>query len=259
MTAARRPLKARLRSGERLLGVLLRLPNESLVELAGHSGFDVVVLDCEHGPVDGVALQHHVAAAESVGLEVLVRTGGADPGEVLRVLDLGVAGIVVPHVRDAGAARAAVAAAHYPPLGSRGFASYTRAGRYGVVPAAEHLRRTAERTVVVVMVEDADGVANAGGSLAVEGVDAVLVGPADLAVSLGVLDGPDDAEVRRATAHVHAEAGRRGRSVVVVVGSRPAAAAAFDDGAHLVVYNTQSVLTGVFAELQSARPGAGAT
>ncbi|WP_219416487.1 HpcH/HpaI aldolase family protein [Pseudonocardia nigra] len=224
------PLRPRLEAGERLVGGIVRMPNTGLVELLGHAGFDYVVLDAEHGPADQLQLQHHLAAADGIGLDVLVRVGSRDPAETLRALDLGATGVVVPHVRSAEEAAAAVAAAHYPPLGERGFATYSRAGRYGLASAEEHLRRAAERTLVIVMIEDAAGVAAAPEILAVPGVDGVFVGPADLAVSLGHPGGTGHAAVVEAIEAVHRAARDARRWVLTIAGTEQQARHQFENG-----------------------------
>lgn len=233
------------------LGALVRMPAEQLVEVAALSGCDLVVLDTEHGPVEGLAA--HVTAARACGADALVRVGSADPVEIGRALDAGAVGVVVPHVRDPGQARAAVAAAHYPPRGTRGFAGYTRAAAHGTVDTAAHLRRSAG-TRVVVMIEDADGVAAAAAIAAVDGVDGVLVGPADLAVALGVPGEVDHGTVVAATAAVHAAARAAGTAVVTIVGSPAAAAAAFADGADLVLVNVTAALGAAFRAFADTRP-----
>ncbi|MER5495405.1 HpcH/HpaI aldolase family protein [Streptomyces sp. NPDC002454] len=230
------------------------MPAEPLVEMAALAGLDYLVIDCEHGPDDLVALQHHLVGAQAYGIDVLVRVGEDEPGLVLRSLDLGASGVVVPRVEDVEDARRAVAHAHYPPLGERGFATYGRAGRYGTVEAAEHLRRAAESTLVVVMIETAEGCDNARGILSVDGVDAVLVGPADLAVSLGL---PEAGAVDRAVAAVHAEAGRAGRTVLSIVGDTAGAERARSTGA-TVLYNLTAVLRKTLEEaaaVGSSNPG----
>lgn len=252
MTAAR-SLKQRLVGGERLLGALVRLPSETLVEMAGTAGLDYVVIDCEHGPADLVALQHHLSAAEAHGMETLVRVGSGGADLVLRCLDLGASGIIVPHVESMEEARAAVVAARYPPLGGRGFATYTRAGRYGAQTPDEHLAKAASDTLVVVMVETVRGCAEAAGILAVDGVDAVLVGPADLSVSMGLDGRTDEPSVTRAMVEVHEVARGAGRSVMSIVGSPEAARAALTSGSDLVVYNIALVLTRTFSALSDAR------
>jgi 2-keto-3-deoxy-L-rhamnonate aldolase RhmA len=241
-------LKRRLAAGERLVGALVRMPSEALVEMSAIAGMDYLVIDVEHGPSDLVALQHHLTAAAAHGLPVLVRVGEDEPALVLRCLDLGATGVIVPHVDDADAARRAVAHAHYPPRGERGFATYTRAGRYGAVPAERHLRRAAEDTLVVVMIETGAACRDAAAILSVDGVDAVLVGPADLAVSLGR---PAPGQVEELMAAVHAEAARAGRTVMTIVGDAVAGERALRDGAGLVLYNLTAVLLRTLTNLAS--------
>jgi 4-hydroxy-2-oxoheptanedioate aldolase len=200
-------LRRRLAEGGPLLGALLRMPAESLAEMVAVAGLDCVLLDLEHGPADLVSLQHHVLAAQVHGVPTLVRVGADEPALVLRCLDLGVVGIVFPHVSSAEDARRAVAAAHYPPLGQRGFASYSRAGLYGATPSEQHLDAGAD-TVVIIMVEDAAGCAAAAEILAVDGVDGVFVGPADLSVSLGLRGDAQHPDVLAASRDVHEAAAK---------------------------------------------------
>ncbi|POX36877.1 2-dehydro-3-deoxyglucarate aldolase [Streptomyces sp. Ru73] len=245
----RRSLKQRLAAGERLYGALLRIPSETLVEMAGIAGLDYLVIDCEHGPADMTALQHHLTAAAAHGIDVLVRVGTAEPALALRCLDLGAAGIIHPHIDSAADAREAVAADRYPPLGRRGFATYSRAGRFGTVSAAEHLTAAAD-TLVVAMIETARGCAAARGIAATDGIDAVLVGPADLAVDCGLPPGEAlDARI----AAVHRAARDAGRAVMSIVPGTAAAEAAARAGARLVLYNTAQVLMDTFRAL--AAPG----
>ena len=138
-------LKSRLQGSERLLGVLLRMPAEELVEMCVVAGFDFILIDCEHGPADVSMLRGHLAAATMHGVPTLVRVGAEEPALVLRALDAGAAGIVAPHIDTPTQARALVDSAHYPPLGHRGFASYSRAGRYGQVEPAAHQQRCRPR------------------------------------------------------------------------------------------------------------------
>ncbi|WP_326824322.1 HpcH/HpaI aldolase family protein [Streptosporangium sp. NBC_01756] len=245
-------LRERLRRGRPSTGVIVRMPATGLIELAGHAGMDFVVLDCEHGPADLESLQHHLAAAESSGLQTLVRVGGRDPVEVQRVLDLGATGIVAPHVTDAADAAGVVASAHYPPLGERGLAVYTRAGRYGLASVDEHLSTAAERTMVVAMVEDGPACAAADEIAGVDGVDAVLVGPGDLAMALGVPGQAGHPSVAEAIGAAHTGARSRGKAVMAIVSDPTAARAAVADGALLVVYNLQAVLTGTMRRLADA-------
>jgi 4-hydroxy-2-oxoheptanedioate aldolase len=242
-------LATRVRRGERLLGGLVRMPGEMLVELTGLVGLDYVVIDAEHGPADQVALGHHIATAEAVGLPVIVRIGGLH--EVLRVLDLGAAGVIYPHVDSAAEAEELVQAVHYPPRGRRGFAAYTRAGGYGLRTGAAHLARYAEGPLVIAMVESAAGVSAAADIAAVDGIDLLFLGPADLAADLGLLAG-DQAPVVAALTEVREAADGR---VLSICGDEATAQAHFEAGSQLVVYNVQHALSAAFVRLATARPG----
>lgn len=232
------PLKQRMVRGERLLGILVRTPATMLIDMAGHNGYDFVLLDTEHGFADQQALADHVTAARAVGLPTIVRIGGGEAALALRVLDAGAEGIVVPHVQTADAAVDAVRLAHYPPLGDRGFATYTPAGRWGKAAGPEHATDAARRTLVVAMVEDAQGVENAGSIAGTEGVDAVWVGLSDLGATLGYDASAADAACRQ----VWTTAKEAGTSVLALASDAKGAMAAFDGGAQLVVLNAQAAI-----------------
>jgi 4-hydroxy-2-oxoheptanedioate aldolase len=233
-------LRERALGGERLLGALLRMPAEELVEMSAVAGFDFVLIDCEHGPADITALRHHIALAQVHGVAVVVRVGENDRAQILRVLDQGAEGIVAPHIESGTEAGMVVDAALYPPHGSRGFATYGRAGRFGETPADEHLHRSLENTLVLGMIESPHAVAKAAEIIAAPRLDGILVGPADLAVA----SGPDDPALADAIAAVHAELARAKSLRMDIVSTRDAAERAFGTGAHLVVYNlTASLMT----------------
>jgi 4-hydroxy-2-oxoheptanedioate aldolase len=226
-------LRARAESGERLLGVLLRMPGEELVEMAAVAGFDFVLIDCEHGPADVVALRQHMAVAAVHAVPVVVRVGENDPGMILRALDQGAEGILAPHVDSAADARALVSAAHYPPTGTRGFATYSRAGRFGQTDAEAHRDWFLANTLVLGMIESPAGVAEAQEIVDTPGLDGIMIGPADLAAA----SGPSDLPVPEAMRKVNDAIARGRRLRMDIVGTTEAAVASFDDGAGLVVYN----------------------
>ena len=243
-------LKARLAAGERALGVLLRMPGEELVEMVAVAGFDFVLIDGEHGPADLTELRRHLAAAQLSNVPVLVRVGAAEPALVLRAIDAGAAGVVAPHVDTPQQAAALVDSAHYPPLGHRGFATYGRAGRFGLVDPREHQERMLAQTLVFGMIESPAGVRQAESIVAVEGVDGIMVGVADLAASTTADDPPHAEQVRR----VHQVLAGQGKLRMDIVGSLAAAQTSFGDGAQLVVYNLTATVMAHLAELRSAHP-----
>ena len=155
------------------------------MEMCAAAGFDFAIIDSEHGSGDLAEIEHHIRAAESFGMPAMVRVGTSQPIEILRALDSGAVGIVVPHVRSKAEAKRVVEAAHYPPIGRRGLATTTRAGRHAFRHVKEHLADAAENTLVIVQIEDPEGVDNAAEIAAVPYIDMLFIGPTHLSLALG--------------------------------------------------------------------------
>ncbi|MER7993359.1 HpcH/HpaI aldolase family protein [Micromonospora chalcea] len=175
------------------LGTWVKLPVMESVELLALAGFDFVVVDLEHAPIDLQTAYQLIGTANHLGLAPIVRIPALDPGLTQRILDAGAEGVMVPHVDTVEQARAAVAAVRFPPLGARGVGSTSRAGAWGAMPRAEYLRYGQEEVVLVVQIESARAASSAGAVAAVPGVDALLVGAADLSTSEGTTE--DDPRV----------------------------------------------------------------
>jgi 4-hydroxy-2-oxoheptanedioate aldolase len=127
----------------------------------------------------------------------LVRVPKNDHELILGYLETGALGIVVPHIRTADDAVRAVRAVKYHPLGDRSSGAFSRAANYGVTQtAAEYLSRANDETMVVLLVEDVEGFENLEGIIAVEGIDAVMLGQSDLAMSMGLPGQGDHPSVR---------------------------------------------------------------
>ena len=181
----KKPLKARIRDREKLFGLFVMIPSPAVVEMCAHAGFDYVILDLEHGAATMESIEHGVRAADAAGIPVVVRVGSRAAIDILHVLDTGASGILVPHVMTAGDAAAITGAAHYPPRGTRGMATTTRAGRHGFVTVGDHLKRAREQTVVLAQIEDAAAIAQVPAIAATPDLDGLFIGPSDLAASLG--------------------------------------------------------------------------
>ncbi|MGJ0183124.1 HpcH/HpaI aldolase family protein [Corynebacterium glyciniphilum] len=240
-----RTLRKRIAAGESVSGVLLRIPNEELVEVAACSGVDFILLDCEHGADDAVAVRQHIAAAAIFGVETLVRIGSGDRSLVLRATDAGASGIVVPHVDDQAQAVEAVQWARYRPLGDRGFALYSRAAHYGTISASSHIRRTDEAMLLFAMIESPVAASRSSDILGVPGIDGYMIGTSDLNASTEPQDPTVEESIGRVT-----EAGRHLSSIRMdIVNSAEQAASAKADGARIVVYNTTALLVDMFSAL----------
>src|SRR5438128_10839004 len=185
-------VKKILRSGGLALGTYTGgIADPQIVEIIGHAGYDAAFIDMEHTSFDLRDIQLMVMAAERVGVTSIVRTPGFDPAFILRLLDMGVQGIQVPHVSDPETAREAVKAVRYPPEGERGMAAGGRAADYGKIPLLEHMASSNREILLACMIEDMAAVERIDEIAAVEGVDLLAVGPSDLSRSLGVSGQPD--------------------------------------------------------------------
>jgi 2-keto-3-deoxy-L-rhamnonate aldolase RhmA len=177
-------LRRKVAAGCALGTFVLESPVRATVEAMALAGFDFVVIDMEHSTVDFSTLDTLIAAAHACGLPALVRPWGEDAGLIGKALDIGANGIMAAHVESQARARAIVEQARFAPLGNRGFSPLTR---YDAL--AEPLRALDESTYVVVQIEGREALGNVAEISAVRGIDAVFVGPYDLALSLGVPPG----------------------------------------------------------------------
>jgi 4-hydroxy-2-oxoheptanedioate aldolase len=178
-------LKQSLRNGETVYGLLNSVPAPLLVEMLGYAGYDFVILDLEHVNTNPETLENMIRAAECAGLTALVRVPGMDAAAILRALDSGAQGIVVPHVQNRAEAEAAVSSSRYYPLGQRGISGGRTTG-FGRLDLPSYFEQANAELLVAVMIEDRAGVENIDSIVSVPGIDLVLEGAIDLSQSYGV-------------------------------------------------------------------------
>ncbi len=174
------------------IGTWTSLTDPASAEMAAGGGFDFVVIDTEHSPLGLETVANCLRGVENGGAEAVVRTPWNDPVRIKRLLDLGPSGLLVPMVNTAEEAQAAVDAMRYPPEGIRGVAG-ARACDYGR-SFGEYVTETHRDVTLIPQLETETAVENVEEIVAVDGVDAIFVGPADLSASLGVVgefDHPD--------------------------------------------------------------------
>lgn len=181
-TAGRSSLRALCDRGERTLGGWLGIPSGFSAELMATYGFDWVCVDTQHGVIGYDQMVAMLQAVSGTGTPALVRVGPGSPTEIMRALDAGAAGVVVPMVNSAEEARAAVAACRYPPEGGRSWGP-ARASLHKPVFTPDSANRD---VVCLVMVETPQGLDRLDDIVATPGVDGIFVGPMDLAVGLGL-------------------------------------------------------------------------
>ncbi len=181
--------------GKLAIGTYVSLADPQLVEIIGLAGFDAAFIDMEHTNFDLPLISEMIRAAELSGVTSLVRVPDNDSKLILRLLDIGAEGIIIPHIDGFEGGKRAVAAVRYPPLGERGGAGSTRAASFGSVPWEEHVRQSNEEILLSVMTEDEKGINDIDKIAALDGVDLVAIGPTDFSESLGIRD-PGDPRLR---------------------------------------------------------------
>lgn len=167
------------------VGTWIMSASPLVAEAVGHCGFDWAVLDMEHAPADMMEVIHMLQAVASTKMVPVVRVPWNDTVTIKRVLDAGATTLLVPFVQSADEARRAVAATRYPPQGVRGVAGMSRAARFGI--ASSYLQHANEGIGLIVQLETPQALEQIEAIAAVEGVDALFVGPADLSAAMGHL------------------------------------------------------------------------
>lgn len=185
--------KAHLTAGRRQLGIWNTIGGNTVPELLGGSGFDWVLVDCEHAAIETIEV---LPALQAIGqtpeTSAVVRVASNDATLFKRVLDMGAQSVMVPYVQTADEAAAAVHAMRYGPQGMRGMAGMTRATRYGKID--DYFDVAEDELCLIVQVETLTGLKNLDAIAGTDGVDAVFIGPADLSASMGLrgqMDHPD--------------------------------------------------------------------
>jgi 2-keto-3-deoxy-L-rhamnonate aldolase RhmA len=206
-----------VRDGTVLIGTFVKTAAHQIPEVLGAAGLDFAVIDAEHAPFDPETLDRMVLGGRAAGLPCLVRVPELAPASIGQALDLGAAGVLVPHVASPEAAERAIAAAKYAG-GQRGFSPSTRAGGYGAGDAATYCRKADEESSVWCQIEDEAALAHLDAIAAIDQVDCLFIGPADLALSLGA-ESPRDPKVKAAIDTIATAGRRHGRTVGIFVGS----------------------------------------
>jgi 2-keto-3-deoxy-L-rhamnonate aldolase RhmA len=231
----RYPLRDRLAGKEPVIGTAIGFSSPDAVEFAAAMGFDFVMIDCQHGPMDPGSVLDMIRAAEGTTIAPLVRVASHEAHEAQRFLDIGAVGIVFPEVSSAREAAQIVASIKYPPEGVRGITPVVRSAGYGVVSsAADYMREANEETMAVPIIESPAGIQAIDEILRVPGIDAIGIGANDLAISMGYAD-RDAPAVRRAVEEVVAACRRHGKPSLMAAASQPQLRALVEMGATMLM------------------------
>lgn len=178
------------------IGFFATFGSPALTEMLAACGFDWVLVDTEHSPIELPDVIDHLRAIAGAGLPALVRPAWNDMVTIKRLLDQGAQTLLIPYVESAEEARAAVSSTRFPPKGVRGVSGASRAANYGLTPG--YFAAAEAELCVILQIESAGALARIEEIAAVEGVDAVFIGPSDLAASMGHIGNPQHPEVQAA-------------------------------------------------------------
>jgi 4-hydroxy-2-oxoheptanedioate aldolase len=219
-------------AGETVVNGWLQVPSSFSAEVMANAGYDSLTIDMQHGPVDYGSLVPMLQAISTTDTVPVVRVPWHDPGVIMRVLDAGCYAVICPMINTRAEAEAFVGACRYPPSGYRSYGPF-RATLYGGPDYPAHADQT---VVTMAMIETREAIDNLTEILAVDGLDAIFVGPSDLGQSLGYGPGTDreEPEVVEAIDGVLAAARERGLTAGIFTGSPEYAARMVEKGFRFV-------------------------
>jgi 4-hydroxy-2-oxoheptanedioate aldolase len=227
--------KSALQEGRRQLGIWSTFCSPIAAEILGKSGFDWILFDSEHSPVEIAGLLPLLQAANNGPAASVVRPAWNDSVLIKRILDIGAQTVLLPFVQTPEEAVRAVQSCRYPPDGRRGVSGTTRAGDFG--RTSDYLKTAAEQICVLVQVETREALAQLEQIAGVSGVDGVFIGPSDLSASMGYLGNPGHAEVQAAIKAAVGPIRAAGKAAGILATSVPDAKRYLDWGYQFVACN----------------------
>jgi 2-keto-3-deoxy-L-rhamnonate aldolase RhmA len=246
-------VKDRMASGRPSIGSVVTIPDPVSVEVMAAAGTDFLIFDCEHSPISISQLQVVLIAASKSDATLLVRVPSLDSTSIKQTLDIGAEGIIVPNVETEEQCARAVDAVRYAPTGHRGFGPRRASRLHGDRP--DYLRRANDEIIALPMIESYTAVENIDAILSVPGLDGIVFGPFDLAVSMGHLYEPGHPDVDAALIKVVDACAKHGVPYGIFSSTQPVAQKWLQRGAMLVTVGSdlQYIDQGVAATRASMR------
>lgn len=233
--------KQRLQAGEAQIGLWLGLADPYCAELAANAGFDWLLIDGEHAPNDLRGLLGQLQAVAPYPSQAVIRPVIGDTALIKQLLDIGAQTLLVPMVESAEQVRELVRAMHYPPSGVRGVGSaLARASRWNSIPG--YLDKADAQMCLLVQIENLDGLANLDAIAAVEGVDGVFIGPADLSAAMGHRGNPAHPEVQAAIEDAIARIQKAGKAAGILSADQGLARRYLELGAKFVAVGVDTTV-----------------
>lgn len=232
-------LKARLKNEERVAGAWVHSCSPLTASIISNAGFDFAVIDMEHSPVDFGMLPSMIAAMNGTECVPIVRSPWNDMVDIKRILDCGAYGIHIPFVCNEEEARRAVSYCKYPPIGVRGAAGCTFAAQYNL-QRNDYFARANDETLVMIAIENPEGVENAEAFTAIDGVDGIFIGPSDLGASMGYLNQKSE-RVQEAIREVEKIVAKSGKFMGTIANNAQEAKILYDRGYNYIIMMSDMV------------------
>lgn len=250
-------LKEKLAQGKQPLGTFVGTASPAVVECLGCAGLDFVILDNEHSPVEAETTAAMVRAAELRNVTPLARVREISRPAILKLLDVGVQGLIIPDVRSTEDVRRVVDYAKYAPVGRRGFCPSRKDGwgtdpQCGVLDTMAHFN---QETLVIPQCETAEALSDIETIAAMDGVDGIFIGPFDLSISMGMPGDFENPQFRAALARILSACRAAGKPCLIFAGDGAGAAVRFAQGYDAVAMglDTTLLITGVKAQIAAGR------
>lgn len=188
-------IKKKLEDGKMVIGTWSIIPSPLVAEIISSSGLDFIIVDAEHGAISFETAQEMAIACVSKGVSPIMRLGDINESDILKALDIGMHGVQIPNIDNVEDVRKVVKYTKYPPIGSRGFSPFTRAGNYSLDSATVLTEIANRNTLVGVNIEGIDAIKNIDEILTVKELDIIFIGLFDLSKALGIPGQVDDPRV----------------------------------------------------------------
>ena len=233
-------LKEKLKKGTKPIGTFFELGSPSVVEALGRTGLDFIILDNEHGPFEAESSRDFVRAAENAGLTAIARVREVSRPAILKLLDVGVQGLIIPDIHTIAQVQEIVDYAKYFPLGKRGFCPSRKDG-WGFDPMAQQsvsdqMKYWNEQVLVIPQCETVGALESIENIVRMAGVDGVFIGPFDLSISMGIPGQFDHPTFIAALEKVQKSCKDAGKFCMIFAGTPAAVAERLQQGYDAVAY-----------------------
>ncbi len=241
-----------LKEGKKISSAWAQMATPLATEILCRAGFDLLILDMEHGPNDIPTLMAQMQAMNGYPAVPIVRAPWNDFVMIKRILDIGAYGVLVPYINTKEEAEQVVAACKYPPEGIRGLAGSTRAAGFGQ-NSGQYFKKANDEILIIAQVETEQSAANIDEILTVAGIDGIFIGPMDLATNMGHLADPSQPEVQKTIKAVAEKVFKSGKFLSTISKDWNQAKSLLDQGYQMVTLMSDAVgLAGLASEKETA-------